>query len=320
MKNFLQLGKRFLLFAVVNILVVITLSIVVGLILHFFPQLGGRRGGGNWLILMAVLALVIGMGGAFITLAISRWMAKAFMGVQVIDPDTANPELRTLVQMVHGFAQRAGLPAMPEVGIYDSPEVNAFATGPSKSRSLVAVSTGLLQQMNRAEAEGVIAHEVAHIANGDMVTMTLVQGVINAFVFFLSHVLGFIVAQALGGRKDDDDRGPSFMDYIIQNIFIYLFEFVFGLLGHIVVCWFSRRREFHADAGGMLLAGKDRMIGMLRGLQRLHEQPLNLEAAGTNSMGFEALKISGKSGGLMAIFSTHPPLEERIAHLESLGR
>ena len=319
MKNFLQLSKRFFLFAVVNILVVITLSIVVGLILHFFPQLGGRRGGGGWLTILAVLALVIGMGGAFITLAISRWMAKAFMGVQVIDPATTNPELRTLVQMVHGFAKRAGLPAMPEVGIYDSPEVNAFATGPSKSRSLVAVSTGLLNQMNRAEAEGVVAHEVAHIANGDMVTMTLVQGVINAFVFFLSHVLGFIAAQALGGRKDDD-RGSSFMDYIIQSIFIHLFEFVFGLLGYIVVCWFSRRREFHADAGGMLLAGKDKMVSALRGLQRIHEQPLNLQTAGSGSLGFEALKISGKSGGFLALFSTHPPLEERIAHLEGLGR
>ena len=188
----------------------------------------------------------------------------------------------------------------------------------SKSRSLVAVSTGLLRQMNRAEAEGVIAHEVAHIANGDMVTMTLVQGVINAFVFFLSHILSFIVAQALSGRRDDDERGPGFMEYMIQSIFLHLFEFIFGLLGFIVVCWFSRTREFRADAGSALLAGKDRMISALRALQRIHGQPLDVQNNG--SLGFEALKISGKSGGFMALFSTHPPLEERIAHLESLGR
>ena len=310
MKNFFQVGKRILLFALVNVLVLISLSIVVILLLKFFP---GLQRGKGWLGILAILSLVIGMGGAFISLAVSRWMAKAFMGVQVVDPDTNHPELRELVRMVHGFAQRAGLPAMPEVGIYESPEVNAFATGPSKSRSLVAVSTGLLRQMNRAEAEGVIAHEVAHIANGDMVTMTLVQGVINAFVFFLSHILSFIVAQALSGRRDDDERGPGFMEYMIQSIFLHLFEFIFGLLGFIVVCWFSRTREFRADAGSALLAGKDRMISALRALQRIHGQPLDVQNNG--SLGFEALKISGKSGGFMALFSTHPPLEIGRAHV-----
>lgn len=315
MKNFFQMGKRVFLFIAVNLLVMVTLSIVLSVVLHFFPELGRRSG--NWLGYLAVFSLVFGMGGAFISLAMSRLMAKWMMGVHVIEPNTSDPELRELVRMVHGYAQRAGLPAMPEVGIYDSPDVNAFATGPSKSRSLVAVSTGLLQRMNRAEAEGVIAHEVAHIANGDMVTMTLVQGVINAFVIFLSRVLGFLAAQALRGNRSSDDDRPGFGDYLIQSLLVMVFEVIFTLLGSIVVAWFSRKREFRADAGGMLLAGKDRMVGALRALQRIYDPRLAAEGADS---GFQALKISGQTGGLLALLSTHPPLEERIAHLESLGR
>lgn len=315
MKDFLQMGKRFFLFIAVNLLVMITLTVVLGVVLHFFPQLG-RRGGGNWLGYFAVLSFVFGMGGAFISLAMSRMMAKWMMGVEVIDPNTGDPDARELLRIVHGFAQRAGLPAMPEVGVYESPEVNAFATGPSKSRSLVAVSSGLLHQMSRPEVEGVIAHEVSHIANGDMVTMTLVQGVINAFVIFLSRVLGFLAAQALSGNRSNDDR-PSFGQSLLQMVFVILFEILFTLLGTIVVAWFSRTREFRADAGGMLLAGKPQMIGALRALQRIYDPQLASEGAGS---GFQSLKISGKSGGFMALFSTHPPLEERIAHLESLGR
>ena len=316
MKNFAQMGKRFFLFIAVNLLVMITLGIVLSVVLHFFPQIGGRRGTSGWLGYMAVFSLVFGFGGAFISLAISRMMAKWMMGVQVIDPNTNDPEARELVRMVHGFAKRAGLPAMPEVGVYDSPDVNAFATGPSKSRSLVAVSTGLLHQMNRTETEGVIAHEVAHIANGDMVTMTLVQGIINAFVMFLSRVLAFLVAQALGGNRNDDDR-PSVGSAIAEMVLGIVFEILFTLLGSIVVSWFSRQREFRADAGGMLLAGKAQMIGALRGLQRIYDPHA---AAGGGNAGFQSFKISGKSGGFLALFSTHPPLEERIAHLESLGR
>ena len=315
MKNFLQMGKRFFLFVAVNLLVMITLSIVLSVVLHFFPELA--RGRGNWLGYLAVFSLLFGMGGAFISLAMSRMMAKWMMGVQVIDPHTHDPELRELVQMVHGFAKRAGLPALPEVGIYESPEVNAFATGPSKARSLVAVSTGLLHQMRRHEVEGVIAHEVAHIANGDMVTMTLVQGIVNAFVIFLSRVLGFLAAQALRGNRSSDDDRPGFGDYLIQSILVMVFEVLFTLLGTIVVAWFSRQREFRADAGGMLLAGKEQMVGALRALQRIYDPRL---AAEDTSSGFASLKISGKAGGFMALFSTHPPLEERIAHLESLGR
>ena len=312
MKNIFGLGKRIVLFIAVNLLVLLTLTLLASVILHFFPHLGRRSS--NPLLVLGIFSLIFGMGGAFISLALSRMMAKWMMGVQVIDPNTDHPELRRLVEMVHGFAQRAGLPAMPEVGIYDAPEVNAFATGPSKSRSLVAVSSGLLREMNRSEAEGVVAHEIAHIANGDMVTMTLVQGVINAFVIFLSRIFGFIAAQALGSRNSDDDR-PGLGDWLIQTVCVMVFEILFTLLGAIVVAWFSRQREFRADAGGMLLAGKDQMVGALRALQRLHD-PAHMAA----DTGFQALKISGKAGGFLALFSTHPPLEERIAYLESLGR
>ena len=314
MKNFAQLGKRFFLLIAVNLLVMVTLYIVLSVVLHFFPQFG-RRGGGNWLGYFAIFSLVFGMGGAFISLAISRMMAKWMMGVQVIDPNTNDPEARELVRMVHGYAQRAGLPAMPQVGIYDSPEVNAFATGPTKSRSLVAVSTGLLHQMNRTETEGVIAHEVAHIANGDMVTMTLVQGIINAFVMFLSRVLAFLAAQALSGNRNNDDR-PSLSHSILEMVLGIVFQIFFTLLGSIVVAWFSRKREFRADAGGMLLAGKAQMVGALRGLQRIYDP----RHAAEGSTGFQSFKISGQSGGFMALLSTHPPLEERIARLENLGR
>jgi heat shock protein HtpX len=247
------------------------------------------------------------MAGAFISLALSRLMAKWFMGVQVIDPRTADPDLHELVQTVHSLAQRAGLPAMPEVGIYDSPEVNAFATGPSRSRSLVAVSRGLLQAMRRSELEGVLGHEIAHIANGDMVTMTLIQGIINAFVMFLARVLAFAVSQ--GMRSRDDGRGGN---YFVQYLLVHLFEFVFSLLGWIVVCWFSRLREFRADAGGARYASRERMIGALEALRRVHETPA-ITAGQADS--FQTLKISGKPGHL---FSTHPPIEERIARLQDM--
>ncbi len=317
MKSFLQMGKRFFLFIAVNLLVMVTLYIVLSVVLHFFPQLVGRRGTSNWLAYLAVFSLIFGMGGAFISLAISRMMAKWMMGVQVIDPNTNDPEARELVRMVHGFAKRAGLPAMPEVGVYESPDVNAFATGPSKSRSLVAVSTGLLHQMNRTETEGVVAHEIAHIANGDMVTMTLVQGIINAFVMFLSRVLAFLAAQALGGNRSSDDDRQSVSNALIEMVLGIVFQILFTLLGSIVVAWFSRKREFRADAGGMLLAGKVQMIGALRGLQRIYDPQ---HAGGGVNAGMQSMQISGKAGGFMALFSTHPPLEERIAHLESLGR
>jgi heat shock protein HtpX len=298
-----QISKRIFLFVVVNILVMFTITVVLGLLRvgHYFPQ-GGLAG-------LAVFCLIWGFAGALISLALSRLMAKWTMGVQVIPPETTDPTLRQLVETVHGLARSAGLP-LPEVGVYQSDEVNAFATGPTRSRALVAVSTGLLRRMGSREVEGVLGHEVTHIANGDMVTMTLIQGVINSFVLFLSRVLAFALAQAMRSRDDRDTGGGA-----LQFVFVMLFQIVFSILGSLVVCWFSRLREFRADAGGARLAGRQNMIDALRALQRLHD-PEALAAEAQQHQAFQALKISGPRGGMMALFATHPPLEERIARLE----
>jgi heat shock protein HtpX len=294
--------KRIALFALTNILVIVTISIVLR-VLGIQPYLTAQ--GIQYGSLFA-FCLVWGMGGAFISLAISRMMAKWTMGVKVIDP--RNPgEFRDLVNTVHALAQKAGLPAMPEVGVYDSPDVNAFATGPSKSRALVAVSTGLLQRMDRDQVEGVLGHEIAHVANGDMVTMTLVQGVINAFVMFFARILAFAVSSALRGK---DDRGGSFM---LNFILITVFEIVFGILGFIVVAWFSRLREFRADRGGALYAGRGKMIAALQQLQRTYGRA---PEAAQKGAALATLKISGKQGGLVSLMATHPPLELRIARLQ----
>ncbi|MBI3876311.1 MAG: protease HtpX [Verrucomicrobia bacterium] len=306
--KFAQIAKRVFLFAAVNILVLLTIHLVLSLL-----GLNHRFRGGNYETLLA-FCFVWGMGGAFISLAMSRLMAKWFMGVQVIDPQTGDPQLREFVSTVHGLAQRAGLAEMPEVGIYDSPEVNAFATGPSRSRSLVAVSTGLLQNMNRGELSGVLGHEIAHIANGDMVTMTLIQGVINAFVMFFARIAAFAVTQAM--RSRDDDRGGGFL----ESILVILFQIVFSLLGLIVVNAFSRWREFRADAGGAQFAGSAQMIGALTALQQIHAAPAYIEtahASGGESDSFRSLKIASEPGGLMnLLFASHPPIEERIARLK----
>jgi heat shock protein HtpX len=292
-----------LLFVAVNALVVVTLSIILSLF-----GVDRRVGQGNFNGLM-IFCLVWGMGGAFISLAISRLTAKWFMGVKVIDPRTASGEAAELVEAVHRLSRQAGLTKMPQVGFYESPEVNAFATGPSRSRSLVAVSTGLLENMRRGEVEGVLAHEVAHIANGDMVTMTLIQGIINAFVMFLARILAFAVSQAM--RSRDDDREPGFL---VQFLLVHVFEIVFSFLGLMVVAAFSRWREFRADAGGARYAGRENMIAALQRLQMIHGTPVG-QYSEQSSPTMQSLKISGKSGGLMALFSTHPPLEQRIARL-----
>ncbi|HWW01653.1 MAG TPA: protease HtpX [Candidatus Acidoferrum sp.] len=299
-----QIGKRIFLLVAVNILVMVTITLILGL-LHvgnYFPQ-GGLAG-------LAVICLVWGFTGAFISLALSRVMAKWMMGVQVIPPETGDPTLRQLVDTVHGLARAAALPKLPEVGIYESDEVNAFATGPTKSRALVAVSTGLLRRMGSNEVEGVLGHEITHVANGDMVTMTLIQGVINSFVLFLSRVLAFVISQAMRSR-DDRDSGSG----VVQYLLVMVFQIVFSILGSIVVCWFSRWREFRADAGGARLAGRPNMVNALRALQRLHEPDVAVAAA-QQHQAFQALKISGPRGGFLALFADHPPLEERIARLE----
>jgi len=287
------MGKRIFLFLVTNLAVVLTVSLVLNL-------LGvGRYAGPNGLDIRALAAFcfVWGMGGAFISLQMSRWIAKRMTGMHLVDGRTGNPELDRVYAMVAGLTQRAGLP-MPEVGVYDSPEVNAFATGPSKSRALVAVSTGLLRSMRDEEVEGVLGHEVAHIANGDMVTMTLLQGVMNAFVMFLARLLAY----AFANRGERDSRGSSYL-------MVFLLEIVLGILGSTITAWFSRQREFRADRGGATLAGRDRMIGALRRLAA------NRELVDPNHAALATMKINGIRGW-MGLLSTHPPLEARIAALE----
>jgi heat shock protein HtpX len=240
------------------------------------------------------------MGGAFISLQLSRWMAKRATGMTLVDGQTGRPEFDWLHATVARLTQQANLP-MPEVGVYDSPEVNAFATGPSKSRSLVAVSSGLLRAMRRDEVEGVLAHEVAYISNGDMVTMTLLQGVMNAFVMFLARIIAFALASR-GGSRDDRGGSPSYL-------VVFLLEIVLGIFGSMVTAWFSRQREFRADYGGATLAGKERMLGALRRLAANHE------LVDPRHEGLATAKING-TRGWMVFFSTHPPLETRIAALE----
>lgn len=300
----MQFAKRIFLFIAVNILVLITISITLN-VLGVGPYLSAR--GIDYGALLAFCA-VVGFSGAFISLAMSRWMAKFMMGVKVIDPASAYGPEKELVQLVHRLSQKAGLPGMPEVGIYRSPEVNAFATGPTKSRALVAVSTGLLEQMDGPAVEGVLGHEVAHIANGDMVTMTLLQGVVNTFVMFFARIAAWGVSQALAGNRDRDE-GPS---PIIHFVAVIVFEIMFSLLGAIVVAYFSRRREFRADSGGANLAGREKMVHALNSLKSHFEVDESHPA-------IASFKINGRSrSSLMALFSTHPHLEDRIAALRGV--
>lgn len=299
--NFL---KRIFLFGLVNILVMVTLTIIVGLVSSFLGvNLHGSTYGG-----LAVFALIWGMGGSVISLFLSKTMVKWSMGVRIINPGSHSPEERELVATVHRLSRAAGITKMPEVGIYESPEVNAFATGPTKNSALIAVSRGLLHSMGRNEVEGVLGHEVAHAANGDMVTMTLVQGIVNAFVIFISRIVAFFLVNAMRGNRDQEEGFGGGMLHIGITIAL---EIALGFLGMIVVAWFSRFREFRADAGGAKLAGREKMIGALQALQRTYGVQSEVES----NQSVAALKISGKTGGLMALFSTHPPLEERIKRL-----
>jgi len=248
---------------------------------------------------LLVFAAIFGFGGAFISLLISKWMAKMATGAQVIEVP-ANTTERWLVDTVKRQAERAGI-GMPEVAIYDAPDVNAFATGWNRNDALVAVSTGLLNNMSQDEAEAVLGHEVSHVANGDMVTLTLIQGVVNTFVIFLSRVVGFVVDRVL--LKNERGQGPGFF------IATFVAQIVLGILASMVVAWFSRQREFRADAGGAQLAGTNKMIAALERLKMNHEQsalPAQMSAFG----------ISG-GGGLMRLFMSHPPLDERIAALRA---
>jgi heat shock protein HtpX len=288
--------KRIFLFVLTNLAIMIMVSVVLGLLgVSGYITADGLNYGA-----LMVVALVWGFGGAGISLLMSRWMAKMAMGVQVVDGRTGHAELDWLYQTVQRLTQKANLP-MPEVGIYESPEVNAFATGPSKRSSLVAVSSGLMRSMRHEEVEGVLAHEVSHIQNGDMVTMTLIQGVVNAFSIFFSRVIANVVRQLV-------DERISGLVFFVTTI---LFDIVFSILGMFVVAWFSRAREFRADAGAAVLSSPNNMIAALQRLQA------NQGLVDQSQPQLATMKISGGKGkGLLALISTHPPLEERIAALQ----
>jgi len=292
---------RIFLFLATNAAVLVLISVVFQL----FGIEGILAENGVDLNLQALLVMsaVIGFGGSFISLAMSKMMAKRGMGVQIIEQPSNSTE-RWLVDTVRRQAQQAGI-GMPEVGIFQAPEPNAFATGMRRNNALVAVSSGLLQNMNTDEVEAVLGHEMTHVSNGDMVTMGLIQGVVNTFVIFLSRVIGHVVDRVV--FKTERGYGPAyFITSIVAQIFL-------SILASMIVMWFSRRREFRADAGGASLAGRGKMIGALQALQRAHE-PKDLPGE------FAAFGIAGGIGsGIKRLFMTHPPLEERIAALKAAG-
>lgn len=294
--------KRIMITFAVGLLISITVSIIMSLLGVGNYMAGGTLQYGS----LFAFCLLWGLVGSFMSLLMSKMLAKWTMGVQIV---TDNGPHAQLVQTVHRLSRRAGLTKMPEVGIYQSPDVNAFATGPSRNNSLVAVSTGLLSRMDDQSVEGVLAHEVAHIANGDMVTMTLVQGVVNAFVMFFSRIAAFAISQAM--RKEDDDAPQS--PWVTFGLTM-LFDIVFGILAAPIVAWFSRYREFRADKGGADLAGREKMIAALESLQRAY--PQLAESTSESNPNFRSMQISSKAG-ILALFSSHPPLEARIAALKA---
>lgn len=288
--------KRIALFLATNLAVMLLFGLVLNVLQVAF---GIRLGGNGQLLLMAAL---FGFGGSFVSLLLSKWIAKRTTGLQLIGQPRNEGEL-WLANTVRRQAEAAGI-AMPEVGIYDAPEINAFATGPSRNNSLVAVSTGLLRALSRDEAEAVLGHEISHVANGDMVTMTLIQGVLNTFVIYFARIVGRIIDGMLTGNRDSD--GPSFFYYII----VFALDIVFGMLASVIAMWFSRWREFRADAGGAELAGREKMIAALRRLALTYGQ-------NTLPKQVAAFGISGGIGhGLRGLFMSHPPLEERIRRLQ----
>jgi heat shock protein HtpX len=290
--------KRVLLFVATNLAILIVLSIVARLIgLDAYLA----RSGGSLQGLLAFAAF-FGFSGSLISLAASKWLAKRAMGVQLIE-QPANATEQWLLATVRGHAQAAGI-GMPEVGVFDSPEPNAFATGARRDHALVAVSTGLLQRMDEQEVRAVLGHEITHVANGDMVTLALIQGVVNTFVIFLSRIIGNVIDRAL--FRSDEGRGPAYFIAVIVS------ELVLGVLASLIVLWFSRQREFRADRGGARLAGTSNMIAALERLKAAHE-PLPSQ--------FGAFGIAGGDigRGLRRLWMSHPPLDERIAALRAAG-
>lgn len=286
--------KRILLFLATNAAIVLVLSLSMRLF-GVEPYLNAK---GLNLGSLLIFAAVMGFGGSFISLAISKWMAKKSMGVRIIS-DPSNSQERWLIDVVARYAEIAHI-KMPEVGIFESDEINAFATGMTKNSSMVAVSSGLLLTMTKEETEAVIGHEVAHIANGDMVTLTLIQGVVNTFVIFFARIIGNFVDKVI--FKTEEGHGPAFWITSIAA------ELVLGILASVIVMWFSRQREFRADQGGAYLAGNSNMIAALQRLQSSQPQPL--------PAGMAAFGIAG-GGGLSKLFMSHPPLAERILKLQT---
>ena len=288
--------KRIALFVITNLAVVLLLSMTARILgVDRWLTAGGLNLGG-----LLVFAALFGFGGSFISLAMSKWMAKRSVGAVVIENPRDQTE-RWLVDTVRRQAEKAGI-GMPEVAIYQAPEINAFATGMNRNAALVAVSTGVLNSMTADEAEAVLAHEVSHVANGDMVTLSLIQGVVNTFVIFLSRVAGYVVDRMI--LKNDRGHGIGFF------VTSMIAEVILGLLASVIVMWFSRQREYRADAGGASLAGRQKMIAALERLKAAHE-PTTLPD------GMQAFGISGGGGGLRALLTTHPSLDSRIAALRA---
>ncbi len=291
MGMFMRIG----LFLITNL----AIMLLVGTVLKILGLQAHSIGG------IVVMALIVGMGGSFISLAMSKWLAKKSVGAEVIE-NPSNSTEKWLVETVRRQANKAGI-GMPEVAIYDAPEMNAFATGMTKNSSLVAVSTGLLQGMNQDEVEAVLAHEISHISNGDMVTMALIQGILNTFVIILARIVGSVVDNAM--RSSDDESSAPGIGYYIAS---FVAELIFGVIASIIVMWFSRQREFRADAGAAQLENPQKMIKALQRLQQAHIAPL------PDSMRAFGIAQGEGVGFFQKMFMTHPPLEERIAALQNM--
>ena len=291
--------KRILLFVATNVAVLVVLSITLRLL--GVDRILDEQGTGLDLNALLIFSAGLGFSGSLLSLAISKWTAKRMMGVRVIE-QPSNAAEQWLVDTVRRQAQEVGI-GMPEVGIFESAEMNAFATGPRRNNALVAVSTGLLAGMSRREAEAVLGHEVSHVANGDMVTLTLIQGVVNTFVIFLSRVIGHTVDRVL--FKTERGHGPAFIVTVIVA------QLVLGILASLIVMWFSRYREFRADAGGARLEGREAMIAALERLRQRHSGPL------PDRMAAFGISNDQVKTGLQRLLMTHPPLEERIAALRN---
>lgn len=296
--------KRLFLFIATNVLVIVTISIITSVLgLHGYLTEYGID-----YKQLAIFCAIWGTVGSFISLMMSKFMAKMAMGVVIIDPKHTTQEERFLLDVVYQLSRKAGLTTMPEVGIYRSPELNAFATGPSKNNSLVAVSSGLLMSMNREEIEGVLGHEISHVANGDMVTMTLVQGIVNAFSLFLSRAIAYAISLGLSRGENKNENFSPATFYILT----FIFDFLFTILGSIlVVAPYSRWREYRADKGGAKLAGRDNMIAALERLQN------GIQVEDDRAPSLAAFKINHHTSWL-ELLATHPPLAKRIARLQQM--